>query len=316
MDDSGSRKNMASTFAAEQGLLSSLRRKRTYHGDVKLTNVRGHPEHTDVKEDLDLTQYRVRYESGDVLKDKELTTQVASLDHQPVTWKEPRSEYALLTSSYQSRKDRHEAAMDGFHHKLVDLCEDLEGQVIQSSRDLRDYLAEVKQRIAKIFARLNDDEFMTGQDHEYVHGVHGVWWHGRMVCSMMHSVQNGVHGVPGAWCVQASPRAGGSLLVLLVVQVLQLVAVVKVYSSSHTCVPTASPPFRSAHTPTSLLLSSPHPPSSSLSPRPPLTLFSGTCWSSGRRSTVSTKRGTHPKGTSGTASRASRRSARGKAGCF
>ena len=194
MDDTGSRKNMASTFAAEQGLLSSLRRKRTYHGDVKLTNVRGHPDHTDVKEDLDLTQYRVRYESGDVLKDKELTTQVASLDHQPVTWKEPRSEYALLTSSYQSRKDRHEAAMDGFHHKLVDLCEDLEGQVIQSSRDLRDYLAEVKQRIAKIFARLNDDEFMTGQDHEYVHGVPSVW-------CMVYGVQNGrrLLGVH-SWC--------------------------------------------------------------------------------------------------------------------
>ena len=216
MDDTGSRKNMASTFAAEQGLLSSLRRKRTYHGDVKLTNVRGHPDHTDVKEDLDLTQYRVRYESGDVLKDKELTTQVASLDHQPVTWKEPRSEYALLTSSYQSRKDRHEAAMDGFHHKLVDLCEDLEGQVIQSSRDLRDYLAEVKQRIAKIFARLNDDEFMTGQDHEYVHGVPSVYGAWCTVCRMDDACWGFTLGVVGSAGVAAG-GSGGGLLVCSVV---------------------------------------------------------------------------------------------------
>lgn len=163
------RKGLASTFAAEQSLLGSLAQPRVYKGD-SYVNVRGNPDNVNEREDKDLTQFRSAHKGSNEVIDQELHDQTASLHHQAVTWTDPSTDYARLKASYLSRKARHEGAVNGYHHKLVDLCEDLEQRVIDASRDLRDYLAESTQRVDQIFSRLHDDLFMTGQDHTYVLG--------------------------------------------------------------------------------------------------------------------------------------------------
>ena len=162
------RKNLALTFSAEQGLLASLSRPRVYHGDSKYINLRGHPDNENNVMGVELSRFRVAHDNQDMLRDNEVAEQVASLGHQPIVAKRPKSDYSRLHLTYERRKVNHEAAVNMFHESLVSLCETLEEQVIQSSRDLRDYLVSVEDRTAKIFERLHDVAFMTGMDHVYV----------------------------------------------------------------------------------------------------------------------------------------------------
>ena len=152
-------------FEAELGLLKSL-------GKERVANNKNNPYANIGDDDLtraDLTQFR--NDLGLKLKRKEALEEVEAvraLDHQDLPPEKSSTNFERLKNAYSRRKQKHDKALKAYKKNVVRTSDELELHVIQESRALKELLEQIKSEQDSIFAKLNDDEFMTTQDHGYV----------------------------------------------------------------------------------------------------------------------------------------------------
>eukprot|EP00948_MAST-09A_sp_MAST-9A-sp1_P004245 g4245.t1 len=155
-------------FHAEIGLLDSLSKPRI---SSETTNPYKNDDanNPNALHKQDLSQYRNDFEVTQKRREKlDAEESVRALNHQDYAPKQSSTGFKLLTTAYANRKSRHDDALKLYRKTVNQISEDIEHVVIDASRKLKDFMAQNSEALEAIFAKLDDDVFMTMQDHEYV----------------------------------------------------------------------------------------------------------------------------------------------------
>lgn len=112
--------------------------------------------------EADLSQYVPK---PDPLKakrdDKALVRALADPQLQIAT---PEDNFEALRKLTEKRSRAHDAVIKQYNETFYTICDEVEKQVLEASRDVRDKMEKIDREIAQIFVYLNDDEYIIQRD--------------------------------------------------------------------------------------------------------------------------------------------------------
>lgn len=142
-------------YIANTQLMKSLSIEQKFPIDIDKKRL---TETASYLKEVDLSQFIVKKDSKQNNKDDK--TLVRSLADPQKAIAIPKDNFEMLNKLTEKRSKKHDKYVKDFTDMFYNMCDEVEKIVLESSREVRDKMANIDTEIAQIFVYLNDDSYV------------------------------------------------------------------------------------------------------------------------------------------------------------